>query len=227
MRTDHRKTGISLGLIAAVVGLGYWQANEPKPLPDDFHARAQALAGAGKHEEMLALCAEALAVDPKHFDAHLFRADHLRKTGRQPEAITDLDIALKADPKHHNAAHAYYCRGRAYYDLSQFKQSIPDFSRVIEISSKEMWSHYYRGLCYENLKQPAKALDDYYVVIEQNPAEPEIRLRMAALEIELGRYEAAEATLKTAEAVAGTNTTVAGRADVLNDKRLKLMAATN
>ncbi len=227
MKLDYRKTGISLALIAAVVGFGYWQAYEPKPLPDDFYGTADSLAKAGKNDELIALCNEAIAQDSDHFDARLWRGMHYRNTGRLQEAIADFDVALKSDPKNVNVIHAYYFRGRSNYKLHRFEEAIPDFAKVIEIHPRDMWAHYYRGLSREELKDYADALDDYYVVIEQNPAEPEIRLRMAALEIELGRYDAAEATLKTAKAVAGKNTTIAGRADVLNDKRLKRMAAAN
>ncbi len=224
MRTDYRTTGVSLALIAAVIGLGYWQAYKPKPLPDDFYGHANELAKAGKNEELMALCNEALAQNPNHFNARLWRGMEYRNNGRLQEAIDDFDVAIKVDPKNANIIHAYYFRGRSYYKLHRFKEGIPDFTKVIEIHPRDMWAHYYRGLSREELKDYTGALDDYYVVVEQNPAEPEIRLRMAALEIELGRYDAAETTLKIAKASAGTNTTIAGRADVLNDKRRKLMS---
>lgn len=225
MQMDYRKTGISLALIAAVVGLGYWQAYEPKPLPDDFYGKADSLAKAGKNDELMALCNEAIAQDPNHFNGRLWRGMQYRNAGRLQEAIADFDIAIKVDPKNANVIHAYYFRGRSYYKLHRFKEALPDFTTVIAIHPRDMWAHYYRGLSHEELKDYASALDDYYVVVEQNPAEPEIRLRMAALEIELGRYDAADTSLKMAKANAGTNTTITGRAKVLDEKRRKLMTA--
>lgn len=220
---DYRKTGISLGLIAAVVGLGYWQAHKPTLMPDDFATRIANLRNEGKSDEILRVCSEIIEREPNHWEARISRGWELHALSRYAQAIDDLNVALEGQPNHRDADKVFYKRARCFEKLGRYDEAIEDFDESIKRNTHYMWAFYWRGRAHESLDHHAEALADYKVVIETEPNEPEIRLRMARLEIELGQYEEAEATLRIAKANAGNNASVIGRADVLNDERLKRM----
>ncbi len=221
---DYRKTGISLALIAAVVGLGYWQAHKPTQMGDDFATRIAKLRNEGKSDEILRLSSEVIAKDPTNWEALISRGFELHALSRYAEAIDDLNVALKSQPNHRDADKVFYKRARCLEKFGRYDEAIADLDESIKRNTHYMWAYYWRGRAHENANHHAEALADYKVVIETEPAEPEIRLRMARLEIELGQYDAAETTLKIAKANARNNASVIGRADALNADRLKRMA---
>ncbi len=221
---DYRKTGISLALIAAVVGLGYWQAHKPKLMPDDFATRIANLRNEGKSDEILRVCSEIIEREPHHWEARISRGWELHALNRYAQAIDDLNVALESQPNHRDADKVFYKRARCFEKLGRYEEAIADFDESIKRNTHYMWAFYWRGRVHENLNHHAEAHADYKIVIKTEPNEPEIRLRMARLEIELGQYEAAEATLRIAKANAQNNASIIGRADVLNDERLKRMA---
>lgn len=224
LRAEYRKTGISLALIAAVIGLGFWQANEPKLLPDDFATRIANLRNEGKSDEILRLSSEVIEKDPANWEARISRGFELHALRRYAEAIDDLNVALKSEPNHRDADKVFYKRARCHEKFGHFDEAIADFDESIKRNSHYMWAFYWRGRAHENLNHHAEALADYKVVTETEPNEPELRLRMARLEIELGQYDAADATLRIAKAAANGNASVIERANVLDDERLKRMA---
>lgn len=222
---DYRKTGISLALIAAVVGLGYWQAHKPTQMGDDFATRIANLRNeGGKSDEILRLCSEVLEQDPTNWEALISRGWELHALSRYAEAIDDLNLALKSEPNHRDSDKVFYKRARCLEKFGRLDEAIADFDESIKRNDHYMWAFYWRGRAHETLNHHAEALADYKVVTETDPNEPEIRLRMARLEIELGQYEAAESTLRIAKAAANGKASVIERAKILNDERLKRMA---
>jgi len=65
----------------------------------------------------------ALALDPDLAEAHAIKAEHLRREGRQDEALRESEIALRLDPESHeanNAAAALYFGRRQFDDAARY-----------------------------------------------------------------------------------------------------------
>ena len=220
----YRFVGVALAVLCTAVGVIAGRLTAPAVMPDDFSTRVGNLANEGKGDEILRLCSVVLERDPRHFDARWVRGGELRNRSRFSEAIDDLNIALKNEPNHPNAHHAFSIRVRCFGKLGQDEKAIADYDESIKRNPGYMWAYVWRGRSHDNLNHFRQALDDYRVFIDRAPEDPDVRLRAARLEIELGQFDAAEASLRIAKANAGNNGSVIGRADVLNGERLKRMA---
>ncbi|TJY66708.1 tetratricopeptide repeat protein [Sphingobacterium alkalisoli] len=66
----------------------------------------------------------------------------------------------------------YYHSGNHKHGTKDFKGAIQDFSKIIEISNKEINAYISRGSCYLDLKAYQKAVDDYSAAIELEPENP-------------------------------------------------------
>jgi tetratricopeptide (TPR) repeat protein len=53
--------------------------------------------------------------------------------------------------------------------LGQYQKAIDDYTKAIELNSKNAGAYYNRGIAYNDLGQYQKAIDDYTKAIELNP----------------------------------------------------------
>lgn len=56
----------------------------------------------------------------------------------------------------------FYIRGNTYMASGEYQQAIDDFTKTIELNSKEANAYYWRGFAYEKLGKFQQAIDDYY-----------------------------------------------------------------
>jgi adenylate cyclase len=65
----------------------------------------------------------ALALDPNLAEAHAIKAEHLRREGRQDDALREVEIALRLDPESHEvngAAGAWYFGTRRFVEAARY-----------------------------------------------------------------------------------------------------------
>ena len=77
-----------------------------------------------------------------------------------------LEKSIEINPKY---AIAYYRRGGAYFNKSQYDKAIVDYTRAIEINPKYAMAYTRRGGAYFNKGQYDKAIVDHTRAIEINP----------------------------------------------------------
>ena len=64
---------------------------------------------------------------------------------------------------------AYELRGNSKISLSNFKESIIDFSRAIEIDPKDSFLYFWRGFAYESLEEYPNAVKNLKISQQLNP----------------------------------------------------------
>ena len=67
--------------------------------------------------------------------------------GNPADLIEMVDKALERDPKNSGL---WYGRGRIFYSLKDFDQSIASFKKVVEITPEDAYTWYYIGYFYVN-----------------------------------------------------------------------------
>ena len=83
-----------------------------------------------------------------------------------PEAIDDLDTAIKLDPTNEEA---YFNRGFAKREIEQYEDAIDDLNRVLDIDSDHVAALHNLKYCLCALNKDTEALPIMNRVIKLNP----------------------------------------------------------
>jgi lipoprotein NlpI len=76
-------------------------------------------------------------------EAPLKKAQELAAAGKNEDALTAVNEALRLDPK---SAAAYDLRGSLHFKLGKAKESVADFNRYLELRPDERNGHWRRGI---------------------------------------------------------------------------------
>jgi adenylate cyclase len=76
----------------------------------------------------------ALALDPNLAEAHAIKAEHLRREGRQDEALGEIKIALRLDPESHEVNGA---AGAWYFGTRQFVESARYYEKAAALAESD------------------------------------------------------------------------------------------
>ncbi len=128
--------------------------------------KATALWRAGRYGEAIALCDEALKLDPNFAPAFLRRGAAKSDLGRFEEAIKDYDEAMRLKPDY---ATAYYNRGLAKYNLRQLEDAVKDYDEAIRLKPDYANAYNNRGNAKDNLGRHEEAIKDYDETIRLKP----------------------------------------------------------
>ena len=109
----------------------------------------------------------AIELDPTNAQNYIYRSQYRRFVAKDNGlALADLNKAVELNP----TAHAYMNRASFYqHDLKNFEAAIEDYTRAIELDTRENWLgyyHYSRGECYQELQRYDAAISDYTKAIE-------------------------------------------------------------
>lgn len=84
-------------------------------------------------------------------------------------AIDRFNAVIKVKP---GLADAYFYRGIAKYNLSDFLGSLNDFNRTIELNPYFSDAYHFRGIARARLNDFKDAMDDFALSVELNPTNP-------------------------------------------------------
>ena len=90
-------------------------------------------------------------------------ARSLIEQGKYPEAIAELDRAVKQDPKF---AYAYAWRGTAKVRMGHFNEAMPDLNEALKLDPRNVLALSQRGYAYFLLRDNGKGLADVNAALE-------------------------------------------------------------
>jgi adenylate cyclase len=122
-------------------------------------------------EEILAVTAKALAIDPKLAEAHAAHGEALAAIGRSDEAKSAFERALDLDP---NSFEANYSFARFSFRLNEHEWAAQLFKRALELQPDEAQAPLFLALTLQSLGRKGEA--EEYAKLGIKRAEEQLRL---------------------------------------------------
>ena len=129
---------VLIALVALGLGVRIYSAQSP-----DIVLREIGVAARTNVSSALVLCDQAVADFPTNAQPLIVRARLLDSVRRFPEAVRDLSAALKLEPAFPSL---WQTRGEVNFKAGNFKDSVSDFDRVIELVPDRAPHHWQRGI---------------------------------------------------------------------------------
>jgi tetratricopeptide (TPR) repeat protein len=99
-----------------------------------------------------------------------------RRPGESPTPAPQRPASAPADQadeeRRQMRAAAYFASGRTAYDQENYKQAIDQFTKALQVDSKDPLIFYHRGLAYVAQDDFAEALADFTEALKLNPKNP-------------------------------------------------------
>lgn len=157
---------------------------------------ADASDSAGRRNEALNFCLEALRVRPRFAEGHYNAGTYLLELGRMDVAITHLREAVAIDPKF---APAHANLGKALLTRGEVADAITQFSEATELEPESAEAHYRLGTALLAASKPSQAITELSRSLALNPADPEAHMNLGIAIASQGKT--AEATVHFSNAV--------------------------
>jgi tetratricopeptide (TPR) repeat protein len=117
-----------------------------------------ALRELGRHEEEVAAYDDALAAQPRFFEALFNRGNALRALGRHSDALASFSEAIQIRP---DCAEAFNNLGNVLGDLLRYDEALVNFDRALDLKPDFAEAHNNRGNALEGLARYGEALQSY------------------------------------------------------------------
>lgn len=172
------------------------------PTPDSLFAQGLAFHEKGDLDGAGALYRQALALNPKHFDAMHLSGVIAMQNGDNEQAVALISRALAIDPGNPAYGPAYNNRGIAYRALFRNEAAIDNFDRAIELGAAKPASlvdvHFNRANALKDLKRFKAAAAGYERVIALQPSHAQAHFARGRVLMKLGRANDAIINLRRA-----------------------------
>ncbi|MCD7879501.1 MAG: tetratricopeptide repeat protein [Candidatus Gastranaerophilales bacterium] len=123
---------------------------------------------------------KAMELDSKNADIPFYIASLYANSGDDEKARQYLEIALSKNPSNSQAkelsdylaqkqAADYLTQAVNMYDSGKYKESIPLFDKIINLSPDNGNAYYYRALAYDGINSYQKAISDYKSALKYSP----------------------------------------------------------
>ncbi|MDX1987612.1 MAG: tetratricopeptide repeat protein [Candidatus Obscuribacter sp.] len=143
-------------------------------------------------EEALALCNQALKLDPRCSKAYLARGQALINLNRPDQALSDFSRVIDSKDKYFLYG-ARRLRADLCCVLKRFAEAIEDIDALEAETKLSDGLHETRAGCYSGLGKHAQAIADYSAAISLRPNTTRLRLKRAESYLHAGQYEKAVA----------------------------------
>jgi tetratricopeptide (TPR) repeat protein len=144
----------------------------------------------------------ALAINPGHADAHVNKANALRKLGQFESALASYDNAIQLRPGH---AETHLNRGIALKELGKYTLAISSYDQAIALNPGFISAYANRGAALAALNQHESALASFDHAIRLGPGIAYTHLHRGISLHALGRYPEAAASYREAIALEPAN----------------------
>lgn len=137
---------------------------------EQYEARCYVLYRAGRLDEAIADCTQAIRLDPGMGAAYHYRALSLNDRGDYDRAIADYNEAIRLDPRR---SWSYYGRGDCYDNKGDYDRAIADYNEAIRLDPKYAEAYYNRAVIYYRRREHDRAIADFGETIRLDPKAPE------------------------------------------------------
>jgi tetratricopeptide (TPR) repeat protein len=132
----------------------------------EIAATADEHRGRGDYDQAVALCNDALSLDPANARALWIRGEAHRMRGDHASAVVDCSESIRSDP---SIWQAYYNRAEAYRGQSDYDHALPDYIEAIRLHTGFAWSYSGRGEAYRIKGNYDAAIADCTEALRLNP----------------------------------------------------------
>lgn len=139
---------------------------------------------------------EAIAINPKYYDAYSNIGDLYREQGKLADSEQAYIQAIDYGAPY---ADTYYNLGVAYINENKLADAEQPLLRALEISPAHTKARYNLAWTYDREQKDALAEQAYTETLQYDPTYPEPRINLAVLLTRLGRYGEAIEQLTTAQ----------------------------
>ncbi len=153
--------------------------------PTELVMIAQHDANHGHYKAALKKFSDALIYDDKRADTYFRRGEVYFVMEKFPEAIKDLDMAVRLNPKEVNY---YYSLGKTYTSMNQYDKAIENFNHVVKLMPNNTGVHMRLGGCYLAIGNKKKAIEEWTWHLKVDPGDDKVIYQRAALYTELKMY---------------------------------------
>lgn len=166
--------------------------------PANHHARANALASLGRHDESIAAQAEAIRLDPRHGDAWYNLALALLQSARHEEALYCLDRAVALGGDARRRAECETNRAVALRGLGRGEDAIAAATHAVALRPADALAQRNLSVLLEDAGRHAECLAACDAALAAEPAHAATLRRRGAALVQLGRNAEALASLEDA-----------------------------
>ena len=200
---------VALAVCAMLTGIqvGYWKNTETlfrhtlRVTRNNWLAHNNlgiALGRAGKIDEAIEHCEQALRIKPDFAEAHYNLGVALAQTGRMDEAIAHYEQALRFKP---DFAEAHYSLANALLAMGDLEDAIAHYKQALRIKPDFAETHYNLGIALQQEGRVQEAMEHYEEALRINPAIAEAHNNLGIALKSLGKAREAighyEAALRT------------------------------
>lgn len=143
-----------------------------------YQFQAKSYINQGNFEQAIALCQQALKIQPKFYHAYVTLGNALYFQGKLEAAIRAYSQALNLHP---NFAGVYGSRGTMYAKLEQIEQAIADYQKALELQPDFAVVHWNLGKIFQQQGQFEETIKSWKKALDLQP-----NLNGARSHIELG-----------------------------------------
>ena len=156
---------------------------------DQLYKRTISAYNAGMVDEALRLADQAIASSPKEPKLYLARGYIHQYERRHQKAVDDFSKAIELDS---NSIEAWQRRGEERFKLGQFKESVADFERVIQLQPQRAPYHWQLGISYYHTGQHQKGMSlfEKHQTVNRNDVENAVWHYLCAAKARGGLEEA-------------------------------------
>jgi len=154
-------------------------------------------ADAGNWAEAIKAFRQAVAVSPRHPEAHVHLGDALMNSGDYEQAFAAYREAARVAPSNPDG---HYSLGAAFNDMGQHGDAFKPLVQAIRLDPEYAEAYYGIGFAYQRLDNYREALGYLRSALRLRPDYPEARLSLGLAYLGLGDRKAAEEQLRLLEA---------------------------
>lgn len=155
---------------------------------EDYFSQSYVLIKSERYEEALAICKQALQLDPAYAKIYALKGYALGKLEQYEEALIAYDRALALEP---SWASALGEKGRVLSMLGRYQEALDAYTLALffDPHDADMWTN--RGDVLTHLGRYQEALDDHNFALSYNPNDAFVLVSKGHVLYHLGRYQEA------------------------------------